>query len=117
VRAETPMHGRTSVVQHQSTPLFAKIPSPFTACRYHSLVVEQNSLGTNFRISATSEEGTIMAIEHTEHPVFGVQFHPEAVLTEHGYQLLANFLSLAKLATKQDVCRLQADECLQASGR
>jgi len=111
VPAQEPMHGRTSFVEHLKTPLFSHIPSPFTACRYHSLVVERNSLATDLQISATSEDGTIMAIEHAEHPVFGVQFHPEAVLTEHGYQLLANFLSLAGLPAKLGVSKLQAAEC------
>jgi len=111
VRADEPMHGRTSVVEHTATSLFSHIPSPFTVCRYHSLIVERDSLGIDLKISATSEEGTIMAIEHAEHPVFGLQFHPEAVLTEHGYQLLANFLSLTGLAAKPDVCKLQTAEC------
>jgi len=101
-RARQPRHGRTSVVEHLGTPLFEKIPSPFTACRYHSLVVEQDSLGDDLRVSAISDEGTVMAIEHTEYPVYGVQFHPESVLTEHGYQLLANFLSLSGLTVKQE---------------
>jgi len=111
VRAEEPRHGRTSVVQHHGTPLFSHIPSPFTACRYHSLVVQQDSLGEDLLVSATAEDGTVMAIEHAKHPVFGVQFHPEAILTEHGYQLLANFLSLSGLATQAEVGKLQAAEC------
>ncbi len=111
VGAQEPIHGRTSVVEHTTTPLFSHIPSPFTVCRYHSLVVERDSLGTDLQVSAVSEDGTIMAIEHTKHPVFGVQFHPEAVLTEHGYQLLANFLSLGGLAAKANFSQLQAAEC------
>ncbi|NOY30050.1 MAG: aminodeoxychorismate/anthranilate synthase component II [Planctomycetes bacterium] len=111
VRAQEPLHGRTSLVEHQQTELFKGIPSPFTACRYHSLVVERDSLGPDLRVSATSEDGMIMAIEHAEYPVFGVQFHPEAVLTEHGYQLLANFLAISGLATQTEVCQLQAAEC------
>lgn len=112
VRAKEPMHGRTSLVRHQQTPLFTKIPSPFTVCRYHSLVIDPTSLGPNFQATAHTEEGTIMAIEHTEHPVFGVQFHPEAILTEHGYPLLANFLSLAGLTVNEKIDQLHASEIL-----
>jgi len=111
VQALEPRHGRTSQVEHQQTSLFSKIPSPLTVCRYHSLVVERDSLPTVLQVSATSADGTIMAIEHSVYPVFGVQFHPEAILTEHGYQLLANFLSLAGLATKADINQLQQAEC------
>jgi len=111
VQANEPMHGRTSQVDHQQTPLFSKIPTPLTVCRYHSLVVQQGSLPTDLQVSATSADGTIMAIEHSVYPVFGVQFHPEAILTEHGYQLLANFLSLAGLTTTEYIHHLQKAEC------
>ena len=97
VRAATPMHGRTSHVWHQDTAMFQGIPSPLKVCRYHSLVVQPDTLPALLRISAASSDGAIMALEHTDYPVFGVQFHPEAVLTEHGFRLLANFLTLAGL--------------------
>jgi anthranilate synthase/aminodeoxychorismate synthase-like glutamine amidotransferase len=90
-----PMHGRTSPVVHQESPLFAGIPQRFTACRYHSLVVERASLPAALRVSAETDDGTVMAVEHEAYPLAGVQFHPEAALTEHGFTLLANFLRLA----------------------
>jgi len=110
VRASRPMHGRTSVVEHEGTGLFSKLPSPLTVCRYHSLVVEPASLPQELRTIATCEDGVIMAIQHNAYPVVGVQFHPEAVLTEHGYQLLANFLSLAGHPTESKIESLSASE-------
>lgn len=97
VRASEPMHGRTSEIRHANSRLFVEIPSPFTVCRYHSLVVEPESLPSELQIVAETDDGTIMAIEHSELPLFGVQFHPEAVLTDHGYRLLGNFLRIAGL--------------------
>ena len=94
-RAPQPMHGRTSMIEHEQTGLFAEVPSPMTVCRYHSLIVQRASLPEELRITATAANGVVMAMQHSAYPVVGVQFHPEAVLTEHGYQLLANFLSLA----------------------
>ncbi|MCA9232641.1 MAG: aminodeoxychorismate/anthranilate synthase component II [Planctomycetales bacterium] len=110
LRSNEPMHGRTSSVHHGKTPLFSQIPSPFTACRYHSLVVDPQTLSKRMLVTARTDDGTVMAIEHVEYPVFGVQFHPEAVLTEHGYQLLANFLSLAGLSIGEDVACLTVSE-------
>jgi anthranilate synthase/aminodeoxychorismate synthase-like glutamine amidotransferase len=110
VRAQQPMHGRTSLVEHFGGPLFQDLPSPLVACRYHSLVVEPDSLPSELKVIATGEDGTIMAIEHVRYPVFGLQFHPEAVLTEHGYRLLANFLELSGLPSTADVSALAADE-------
>jgi anthranilate synthase/aminodeoxychorismate synthase-like glutamine amidotransferase len=95
VRANEPVHGRSSLVQHSARGLFEGVANPTTACRYHSLVVERESLPGELAITATLDDGTIMAIEHASYPVFGVQFHPESVLTSHGYALLANFLRLA----------------------
>ncbi len=112
VRAKEPMHGRTSLVKHQQTPLFTEIPSPFTVCRYHSLIVDPTSLSPSLQPTAHTEDGTIMAIQHTKHPVFGVQFHPEAILTEHGYPLLANFLSLAGLTVNEKIGSLHSSEIL-----
>jgi anthranilate synthase/aminodeoxychorismate synthase-like glutamine amidotransferase len=92
VRAGSPMHGKTSPIHHSGTGLFAGLPNPFTATRYHSLVIAPASVPPSLRITATSEDGEIMAVQHVEHPVHGVQFHPESVLTEHGYRLLDHFL-------------------------
>jgi len=110
VRAPTPMHGRTSLVEHRQTPLFRDIPSPVRVCRYHSLVVDPKSLPASLISVATSEDRAVMALEHKRYPVFGVQFHPEAVLTKHGYQLLANFLRLAKLRCASSIEELAASE-------
>jgi anthranilate synthase/aminodeoxychorismate synthase-like glutamine amidotransferase len=110
VRARQPMHGRTSLVEHSGGPLFHDVPSPLVACRYHSLVVEPDSLPSELKVTATGEDGTIMAIDHVRYPVFGLQFHPEAVLTEHGYRLLANFLRLSGADVDADVANLAAAE-------
>ena len=110
VRAEQPIHGRTSLVEHFGGELFNEVPSPLVACRYHSLVVEPDSLPNELRVTATGEDGTIMAIEHANYPVFGLQFHPEAVLTEHGYRILSNFLELAGLPNTVDIDELAQSE-------
>jgi len=100
VRAAEPMHGRASDVFHQGDELFANLPSPLTAGRYHSLVADRHSLPNCLHVIATADDGTIMAIRHREFPIFGVQFHPESILTPNGYQLLTNFLTLAKLEAR-----------------
>ena len=92
LRAGAPMHGKTSRIHHSGTGLFHGLPSPFTATRYHSLVIGPASVPDTLRVTATSDDGEIMAVQHVEHPVYGVQFHPESVLTEHGYRLLDHFL-------------------------
>lgn len=92
VRAPRPLHGRASRIHHQGTGLFRELPSPLTAGRYHSLVVERGSLPDALRVTARDDDGEIMAIEHRHLPVYGVQFHPESTLTEHGYAILARFL-------------------------
>ena len=97
VRAREPMHGRTSAVLHNGLGLFAGLPSPLSACRYHSLVVEESTLPECLEATAYTADGVVMALAHREHPVFGVQFHPEAILTEGGFTLLTNFLRLASL--------------------
>ena len=86
------MHGKLSPVTHDGAGVFAGIPSPFRATRYHSLAIESSSLPPALVVTATTEDGEIMGVRHRELPVFGVQFHPEAILTEHGKRLLANFL-------------------------
>lgn len=92
IRANEPMHGRTSPVFHRGEGVLADLPNPFDACRYHSLIVDESTLPTYLAGTAWTGDGTLMAIEHRELPVFGVQFHPEAILTTDGYRLLANFL-------------------------
>jgi len=92
VRAGRPMHGKTSRIHHDGTGLFAGLPSPFLATRYHSLVISPGSVPPELEVTARSEDGEIMAVRHATHPVHGVQFHPESVLTEHGYRLIDHFL-------------------------
>lgn len=92
VRAKTLMHGKTSPVHHRDTGVFAGLPSPFTATRYHSLVIERESLPQGLEITAWTDDGEIMGVRHKSMIVEGVQFHPESILTEHGHQMLANFL-------------------------
>jgi anthranilate synthase component II len=109
-RAPEPRHGRTSLVRHDGSSLFAGVPSPFQACRYHSLTVDERTLPTNVRVTARADDGCIMALETTGRPVFGLQFHPEAVLTEHGYAILANFLDIAGVRVTVDPRVLAASE-------
>jgi para-aminobenzoate synthetase component II len=92
VRAAQPMHGKPSRIHHSGQGLFAGLPSPIIATRYHSLAIASASLPQSLAVTATSEDGEIMAVQHVEHPVYGLQFHPESVLTEHGYRLLDHFL-------------------------
>ena len=94
-RARRPMHGKTSPVTHDGTGVFLGLPSPLTVTRYHSLIVRDEGLPDELRVTARSPEGEIMGLAHRRHPVHGVQFHPEAVLTEHGHALLRNFLAIA----------------------
>jgi anthranilate synthase/aminodeoxychorismate synthase-like glutamine amidotransferase len=92
VRAGQPMHGKTSLIHHRGQGLFRGLPSPFRATRYHSLVIAPASMPEELEVTASSEDGEIMAVQHRRHPVYGVQFHPESVLTEHGYRLVDHFL-------------------------
>ena len=92
VRAEHPMHGKTSPIRHDGTGLFAGLPSPFTATRYHSLAIARDAVPRELRVTATASDGEIMAVQHATHPVHGVQFHPESVLSEYGYAMLQRFL-------------------------
>jgi anthranilate synthase/aminodeoxychorismate synthase-like glutamine amidotransferase len=93
VRAAQVMHGKTSAITHDGIGVFADIPSPFTATRYHSLVVERATLPECLKVTAETADGTIMGLAHRTQPVFGVQFHPESIASEHGHQLLRNFLA------------------------
>ncbi len=96
VRAPRLMHGKTSPVLHDGSDLFAGIPSPFEATRYHSLIVLESTLPPEIEVTARTEEGEVMALAHRRYPTRGVQFHPESILTLHGKTLLANFISLAR---------------------
>jgi anthranilate synthase/aminodeoxychorismate synthase-like glutamine amidotransferase len=116
VRAPRPTHGRTSEVHHDGTNLFAGIPSPMTAGRYHSLVVEATTLPASLTVIARDPEGTIMAIADEPRLAWGVQFHPESILTRHGFRLLANFLEAAGIPHHAGlVAALDDDVARQAS--
>ena len=91
-RAPELLHGKTSSISHDQSGVFAEIPSPFTATRYHSLAVRPETLPSELLITGRSESGVVMALAHNELPIYGVQFHPESVLTEYGHHLLANWL-------------------------
>ncbi|MBM4003411.1 MAG: aminodeoxychorismate/anthranilate synthase component II [Planctomycetes bacterium] len=101
VRAAEPVHGRASAVVHHGQDVFAGLDNPLLACRYHSLVVDPGTVPDPLEVTAETEEGIIMAIRHRNLPVFGVQFHPESVLTRQGYELLANFLRIAGLRVER----------------
>lgn len=94
VRAPEPMHGKPSAIVHDGTGLFRGLPSPFTAIRYHSLVVAAESVPDTLRVTARTEDGLVMGFVHRELPVHGVQFHPESIESEHGHRLLANFIDM-----------------------
>lgn len=94
LRAPRLMHGKTSPIYHQGTSIFEGLPSPFEATRYHSLIVEQATLPDVLTVTASTAEGEIMGMQHKEHPVYGVQFHPESILTANGSRLLSNFLQV-----------------------
>ena len=108
VRARTIMHGKTSQIEHQCRGVFAGLPQPFDATRYHSLVIEEASLPAVFEITARTQDGEIMGVRHTSKPVEGVQFHPESILTLEGKALLTNFL---------DQCRSAASASAQAESQ
>lgn len=95
VRGPLPMHGKLSSIRHKAEDLFEAIPSPFAATRYHSLVVDRASLPDCLAVTAETEEGLIMGVVHRHFPIYGVQFHPESIASEHGHRLLGNFLRRA----------------------
>ncbi|WP_028357554.1 anthranilate synthase component II [Brackiella oedipodis] len=94
IRSKQIMHGKTSLVSHKGTDVFKNIPSPFTVVRYHSLSTDRASLPDCLKITAQTDDGEIMGIAHKKFPIYGVQFHPESILSEYGHRLLQNFLEL-----------------------
>lgn len=116
VRASEPMHGRTSEVFHDGRGIFVDLPNPLTGCRYHSLVVDESTVPACLEISARTADGTVMAIRHRNLPVVGLQFHPESILTDSGYSLLANFLRLAERGVP-DSFPAMGDELKQPDNR
>jgi anthranilate synthase component II len=98
VRADNVMHGKTSAIEHQGEGLFTGLPNAFIATRYHSLIVERETLPECLQITAQTADGIIMGLQHTSLPLHGVQFHPESIATEHGHALLANFMRLAGMS-------------------
>ncbi len=103
-----PMHGRSSTIFHNGHAVFRQIPSPFVAGRYHSLILDPATLPESLEIIAKTDEGIIMAIAHRELPIIGYQFHPESVLTSHGYQLIANFLEVARIDVTTELGELSS---------
>ena len=95
IRAKTLMHGKTSPIEHDGRSVFRGLPSPFTATRYHSLAVKRETLPDCLEVTAWTADGEIMGLQHRSRPIHGVQFHPESIATEHGHDMLANFLEIA----------------------
>lgn len=95
IRAKSLMHGKTSQIHHKDIGLFKDLPNPFTATRYHSLAIKRETLPVDLIVTAWTEDGEIMGVQHRTRPIHGVQFHPESIATEGGHQILANFLRLA----------------------
>jgi anthranilate synthase/aminodeoxychorismate synthase-like glutamine amidotransferase len=98
VKAPMPMHGKVSQISHNGEGVFKDLPPSYEVTRYHSLVIDPESLPQELSLTAQTEDGIIMGVSHTKHPIYGVQFHPEAHLTQYGHQLLSNFFSLKALA-------------------
>lgn len=109
VRAAEPMHGRTSAIFHTGRSVFATLPNPITACRYHSLVVDRATLGDELEVTAWTSDGTIMALAHRTWPVVGLQFHPESILTDAGYDLLAAWLRLSGMDVASTVPTIESE--------
>ncbi len=103
VRAKTLMHGKTSPILHDGRGVFGGLPSPFTATRYHSLAVRRETLPDALEVTAWTEDGEIMGLSHRTRPIHGVQFHPESIATQHGHEMIANFLDLAGVTRSASV--------------
>ena len=103
VRSGQPMHGRQSEVHQSGGSFFENVPNSFLVGRYHSLIAKVNSMPDCLEVTARLDDGTVMAVQHRDRPVIGVQFHPESILTQHGYQMLANFCTLAGIESATEV--------------
>lgn len=112
IRSIAPTHGKASLIHHNEKDIFKGIPTPFKAARYHSLAVATENFPAELEITASTENGELMGLRHRKYPTIGVQFHPESVLTEYGYQLLLNFINI----TRGQVSEV-ADEILQSRGK
>jgi anthranilate synthase/aminodeoxychorismate synthase-like glutamine amidotransferase len=112
VRAAEPVHGRTSRIRHQGRGIFAGLPDPIIGCRYHSLIVDEATLPEELEVTARTEDGLVMALQHRRFPLAGVQFHPESILTVAGYPLLAAFLRLAGLPVPHPLPTLESELCV-----
>jgi anthranilate synthase component II len=95
VRAAVPMHGKLSRIRHNGAGVFEGLPNPFVATRYHSLIIDRASMPNSLEVTAETEDGTVMGVQHHQRPIWGVQFHPESIASEGGHRLLGNFLRLA----------------------
>ena len=93
VQSGKPVHGKVSLIHHNSLGLFNNLKNPFKATRYHSLIIDKESISKNLNITAKTEDGVIMGIQHVKLPFYGVQFHPESIATEHGHQIVKNFIN------------------------
>lgn len=113
-RADKPVHGLTSPITHEGSSLFAGLPNPLTVTRYHSLIVDETSLPDSLRVTSRTSDGIVMSLAHREWKLTGVQFHPESVLTEHGHDLLSNFLKTAGIRVNQTIPREQFPRELEA---
>ena len=110
-----PRHGQTSWIHHQGHALFSKTPNPFPAGRYHSLMMEPDSVPDSLEVIATTEDGMVMGVSHRQHAVYGLQFHPESILTPCGYRLLGNFLNLASIpCNEKRIENLSRDLAIQS---
>jgi anthranilate synthase/aminodeoxychorismate synthase-like glutamine amidotransferase len=116
IAAPTPVHGRSTEIEHDGAGLFAGLPSPMRVGRYHSLVVDPQQLGPHLQSLAWDRSGIVMAMRHCQFPVFGIQFHPESLLTLHGYRVLANFLGMAIDAPVSEARLAELTDGLQRLG-
>ena len=109
IRSTAPIHGKISAIKHKNAEIFNGIPTTFSATRYHSLIVDKESLPTSLKITAETHDGIIMALSHSSRPIHGVQFHPESIASEYGYTLLSNFLVISgcKVAPLEKLNSLQ----------